>query len=481
MVRIYLDSNIFRFLKKAETDFYRKLNEDLRKYSDRLIYFYSYAHLSDLKRDKSDKKIEDLSFMEKFVESNYLSLNWKEKFVNVQIATPSVAFEDIEDETSLSKYFNFEELFNDFGSSPEINDVKTKLNELMDMPMYVGLESNISNHSEEDKKAWANLIPEIKDEYTFREWIEQFSKMYENLFNDPKTYKELRHFSVKNLNLSQKYNIDIEKINFNEDLKNTPLQQSFLDFVNKSLEHSKNTIQREYEFFITAYNCLNMLGIDKESNKKAKLANTLSDAQHSYYAAHCDYLVSDDKGLILKSKVLYKLLGIDTKTLLIDEFSQQIGTIGGILDDTLENYFKLLQYDIKNGFVLNTKPSFRYNRMYTTIKPSQLHFSYFNLFDSIQDEEEGNIILFYRKAKNYSKFVSYKEFESVTNKIVKVLGIDNNFRGQYNDQDTTEIQNGNWKGRYWTIGELNYHLEINNGTREFNFAIILPSSGTVYK
>lgn len=213
MVRVYLDSNVFRFLKKAETDFYRNLDKDLRRYSDRLIYYFSHAHLLDLKRDKSEKNKDDLIFMEEFVQSNYLALGWNEEFVNVQIATPTEAFEGIEEDKPIIDYFNFDELLNDeeFGGSPELLEAKLKLKELMSSPMNLGLATNMQNYSEEEKKAWQNLIPEIKDEYTFEEWIHQFSLMCENLFNNPKTYKELRRSSIENLNLIQKYNIDVEK------------------------------------------------------------------------------------------------------------------------------------------------------------------------------------------------------------------------------------------------------------------------------
>lgn len=244
--------------------------------------------------------------------------------------------------------------------------------------------------------------------------------------------------------------------------------------MNKSLEHSKNTIQKEHEFFITAFQSLNILGIDKENNKKAKFANTLNDAQHSYYAAHCDVLVSDDAGFLLKSKVVFNLLGIETKVLHVEEFASQIGYFAGFSDTTINGYLKLLQSDLSNGLIINTKPSFKYQRTYTTIKPSQRHFAYFNVFDSIKDYEAGNFVVFYQDVKNYSKFVSYKEFEGVTNKVAEIFGFDDNLRRFYTEVDTKEISNGDWLGRVWTIENFKFRLEINIGTGKFNFSIFLP-------
>lgn len=479
MVRIYLDSNIFRFLKKADTDFYQSLDSSLRKYSDRLIYYYSHAHLLDLKRDKSDKKKDDLIFMEEFVQSNYLALGWKEEFVNVQIATPTEAFEGIGEDIQITDYINLDAIMMDLDvdSNPELSGVKSMIEGLMALPINLGLASNIASCSDEEKKLWQNLIPNIKDEYTLGEWLEQFSLMYENLFDDStQTYKELRRFFIENFNLAQKFNIDIEKIDFDTALKDTPLQNSFTEFVNKSIENSSNTIQREFDFLMTAFQTLNILGVDREKNKKAKFANNFNDAQHAYYSAHCDVLVSDDVGFLLKSKVMYKLLGIETKVLHVEEFAAQIGVIAGVLDSSIDSYLKSLSFDLSNSLVVDTKPSFQYKRLYTTIKPFQRHFAYFNALDVIKDYEAGVFVVLYQNVKNYSRFVSYKEFEEVTNKVVRIFGVDDNLRGYYTERDTSEIQNGNWKGRVWTIDKLEITLDINIGTRKFNLSIFfLPN------
>ncbi len=476
MTRVYIDSNVFRFLKKAETEFYRNLDRDLKRYSDVLLYYFSHAHLLDLKRDKSKKAEEDLEFMEEYVNSNYLSLGWKEEFVNVQVATPKRAFDGIEDDKPLIDYLNLDDIFGDevLGDNPDVLKANFKLQNLMNLPIRLDLATNLQNFSEEERKLWENLIPDIKDVYTFREWVHQFSLMYDNLFNNPMTYKMLRRTSIEKLSLAQKYNIDIEKIDFDGDLRNTPLEKSFTEFVNKTLKHNKNSIHKEYDFFISAFQCLNILGIDKESNKKAKFANTLSDAQHAYYGAHCDVIVSDDTGFLLKSRVLFKLLDINTKVLHVEEFASQLGNLAGISSTSLNGYLKLLQFDLNTGIIIDKKPSFRYQRTYTTIKPSQPHFGYFNVFDIIKDEEVGTIVVFYRDVKNYSRFVSFKEIEGVTNKIAEYFGYDDNLRKFYSEVDTKEIKNGDWMGRDWTIDPIKFRLEINPGTKQFSLSIIFP-------
>ena len=82
--------------------------------------------------------------------------------------------------------------------------------------------------------------------------------------------------SIENLNLTTKYNIDINDINFDKDLENTPLQKSFMKLVKESVSHNNNNKEQEtFNLFTTAFSLLNILGIDKESNRKARFPNTI--------------------------------------------------------------------------------------------------------------------------------------------------------------------------------------------------------------
>lgn len=467
MKRIYFDSNIFRFLKKKDKPLYINLNNNLRKYSDRLIYYFSYAHLLDLKQDKTDHKFADLEFMEEFVETNYLQLEYKEKFVVVQKFTPKEAFDTIEYITP-KEYFDFDgELFGEMPFAKE-----PPLQKLMEMPLTFNLASNMVGQSEETINFWKKIIPEIKDTYTFSELLELSSKMYENLYEDKTMYKDIRRFFMENLSLVNKYDIDIENFNFDADLRDTPLQKSFLEYVKESIS-KKNETQKEFIFFTKAYILLNVLGVDKEKNKKAILVNTQNDGQHAYYAAHCEYFVSDDEGLRLKAKVLYKLLGIETKVLSVEEFADSISLISGQLDVSMQGYIEFLNYELQNSLFIGDKYSFKYKRQNFIFKTNNHHFGYFNFFEHIVDENGRIFVVFYKEINNYSRFMSYTELATVTNKIVKIFGVDDSNKGDYTEEDAKRISNNEWEGRTWTVdnGNMIFRLEINKGSNEFCFWI----------
>ncbi|MDE3234524.1 MAG: hypothetical protein KGO81_01125 [Bacteroidota bacterium] len=66
-MRIYLDSNVFRYLEKPEnSEFYELVLPD----KERNYYCFSEAHIQDLVRDQSDKKLSDMTFMETIVTKN---------------------------------------------------------------------------------------------------------------------------------------------------------------------------------------------------------------------------------------------------------------------------------------------------------------------------------------------------------------------------------------------------------------------------
>lgn len=68
---------------------------------------------------------------------------------------------------------------------------------------------------------------------------------------------------------------------------------------------------------------LDIFGFHPEKKNK-QITNIDTDASHIFYAAHCDYLVSDDKGLIAKAKALYYTYGFATKVIRPKELKEVV-------------------------------------------------------------------------------------------------------------------------------------------------------------
>ncbi len=309
---------------------------------------------------------------------------------------------------------------------------------------------------------------------SFMEWSEHFMGFLKTMEDDKTAYKGLRNIVDKNIN-NGKFTVDYDGIDFNDELKNSMLQKTFIEYVNNNLNPNGNKKITDYDFYINAYFTLDLLGISKEPSKKVKFKNVMNDGYHSYYGAFCDYVVSEDEGFQKKTKALYRLLGIESKVYHIDEFINYFSLLKNTLEKDSSSLFKLLINDLKNSLVLENKNSIKYNRQTTVIKPFQTYLGYFNRIENINEDNESFILL-RRKTKNYSYFSFYREYEGVVNNAVKVFGYDSEMKGEFLwDKEIMEINNGNWVGRFWDLGNLTILLEINKGINELCL-LITPKS-----
>src|SRR5690606_31480098 len=148
---------------------------------------------------------------------------------------------------------------------------------------------------------------------------EHFMGMLKTMEEDKTAYKGLRNVVDKNIN-NGKFTVEYDSIDFNDDLKNSVLQKTFLEYVNNNLNPNGDKTITDYDFYIQAYFTLDLLGISKEPSKSVKFKNVMNDGYHSYYGAFCDYVISDDQGILKKTKALYKLIEIESKVYHIEEF-----------------------------------------------------------------------------------------------------------------------------------------------------------------
>lgn len=87
--------------------------------------------------------------------------------------------------------------------------------------------------------------------------------------------------------------------------------QSFRQFMNREAE------------FKTLCMALDVIGFRPEKKNKA-FTNIDADASHIFYAAHCDYLVSDDSKMRAKAEAMYAEYKIQTKVRSINQLEEMI-------------------------------------------------------------------------------------------------------------------------------------------------------------
>jgi hypothetical protein len=424
----------------------------------------------DLKNDKSELKLDDLAFMEKLVSDNYLLYDAIEKKTSCYLAKPSEAFKEIQQEDTPISFSDLFDLDLSHATDKERDQIAIAKDVFYNQKFDFGF-SQIQELPPEIEKPLSKVLPLGVSQMSLMELAEHFMSMLKSMEEDKTVYKGLRNIVDKYIN-NGKFTVDYDNVDFNDDLKNSVLQKSFIDYVNGNLNPNGNKEVTDYDFYTNAYFTLDLLGISKEDSKKVKFRNVLNDGLHSYYGAFCDYVVSNDEGFLKKSKVLYKLLNIHTQVKHIDEFIQSIYLLGSNDQHDSHTFFRLLTNDLRSGLVLGSKPSLRSDRVTTTVKPNHNYLGYFNKFDLINEDNKDYLILS-RQTQNYSYFYFYREIEGIVNKAEKIFGIDSNFKGNYAwPAENKEINEGNWTGRLWKFGEMELLLEINKGTQNLILMLI---------
>lgn len=469
MIRVYLDKQIFSYLKKGDEPKYQKLLADLHQYKSSFLYCYSHAHMLDLKNDATDLKYDDLAFMETLVDDNYLSYHAMEKRTSCYLAKPLEAFEGIQKDDTPISFSNLFDLDLSFATEEQRKQI-TKAKDIFYNQQFDFGFSKIQKLPPELEKPLSKVLPIGVSKMSLMDWAEHFMTMLKSIEEDKTIYKGLRNVVDKYIN-NGKFTVDFNNIDFNDDLKNSVLKKSFIEYINGNLNPNGNKKVTDYEFFNQAYFTLDLLGISKEKSKKVKFRNVLNDGFHSYYGAFCDYVVSNDEGFLKKSKALYKLLNIQTQVLHIDEFAQSINLLGSNDQHDSQTFFRLLTNDLSSGLVLGSKPSLSSDRVTTKIKPYHNYLGYFNKLVVIKENNQDYLLLS-RQTQNYSYFYFYREIEGIVNKAVKLFGADFNFKENYNwTVENNEINEDEWTGRYWKFGTFDLVLEINKGTHDLTLMI----------
>ncbi|GMQ30791.1 hypothetical protein [Algoriphagus confluentis] len=347
MIKVYLDTNVLSGLKGGKLDEFKRLHNLLLELRGRVYCFFSMAHLNDLANDKSQQFLEDLTFYETITNDNFLVKEYGEKNLKYLLCTPKQAFETYREDSAILSLLDFGQLEN-LGELGE--EEKRMIHTLKNQKIELDILKN-SGKSRESDDFLKLYFGEIKDQYSVEELLKQFGHFYKALFEDPKNYRNLRRTILEQMPLVQKWNIKIEDINFDKKLEKTPLAKSFFQFVKDSMHNKEDDPNYNYDFFTNSYFNLNILGIDGENNKGVKFSNTLYDSFHSYYGAHCHFLVTNDLGLLTKSKVLYKFFGFDCKPATVSEFLKKFSITRNQPKFTNRSFLESILYQVKSGII----------------------------------------------------------------------------------------------------------------------------------
>ncbi len=456
MIRIYCDSNIYRYLNLKHPSFNIKLLEAFEALKDKMLFTFSDAHLHDLKDTPKHYAEADLLLMGDYVKDNYFMHDFiTDKKTGPYLATPIEAFSSknyAAYNQVLNNLFNIDGLLGGLDDFEEGRLLKGMIKSFFNMPiMALG----------------ATMEPEKMDSKT-KDWFEKFSPNYspmmsletfmndmwpysKNLLKDKKEVAELRRYISSYMNRNE-YSFERWGIEFNEKLKSSKIGKSFIEMIEGMLTGDQK--KDLYQKFNYAYTLLEMYNITQE-RKKFNLESLNTDALHSWYASFSDYLVTNDKGLQIKASIVYQLLGLPTKVLSLQDFINLKSILLG-QEETYERFSAAFSYDFEHSFQLYNKEDLFKEEKVITYKTTHPYFNYFNRFQTIQSKE-STICAFYCDRESHADFFMYREIELIVNKMIDMLGIDDDNRGRY---DFTEKENyeSDEKIRRWSKGDIKFTL-----------------------
>lgn len=446
MLKLYFDTNVFRDFDKKYTDLAEKVTQNIL--NERIIVFYSFAHILDYSRDKTDRKREDLINMEKYVCDNFLKLDVIENQFDYQLITPQEAYSFYESETDLTKNFQLSDIGFD-----ELSKIK--------IPFSFGLDKV----PDPDKvQKLYNDIGLVEGEYTMNELAPMMNKLFKGLYDSPEFGKNLRRTGIEMYDYNKLTGATtIQELD--QLFKDTGFNMTLLEMVASTTKIMKESgiPWGHFQEWQTMYMMLSLCLPKDEKNKKYKYSNVHSDADHSCYASFCDYLVTSDQGLKNKSQLLFNHYGSLTKTIdldqlynLLDDFTSNYNddiaqTITTLYDDKVEQIGKQIACPLSNSL-----------------------YDYFNYCNTYELNKRKH----YSFYKNNRQEIIYKEVKSIVNQMTDKFGKDSNDNRSFTSNDLESIRKNDWIGRIWYLDELTIILEIDFKETRLQLTVVFGQKGT---
>jgi len=459
-MRIYMDINVFAALRDsgrgADLDY---LIEQKKHH----VFLFSDAHLDDLNRDATALKFADLEFMQRLVDGNYLVNVANEKRCNIFMATPIEAFRS----RQFQDLSGIGDLLSGAGMDGMFGQLFTTLRKLV---LPLNLATNIAAMDEESREFWLRLIPNPKDVYTLGEWLDLCSAFLRDLVKDKTYYKGVRGT----------FSDALLKVNFKDtgsDFQFSDGQashHSLLSIVRKGVDDAnKDKTAGLHDYVFSAFLMLNLFGLDGEKNKKAIFSNIQTDADHAFFGGHCDYVVSNDTGFVVKANKVYSMFESSAVAMTLDQLLIRLRYQDSTDDRTAVSMLKSLNHDLLHALV-TPRPSIAYPlRTSSYYHTKATYLDYFNELEGVKEGGTSGLQVS-KDDSTWAVFTMYSEFALVVNKLIAMIGMDEVSLGTFGAQDIEELRQGNWGGRYWHIGRSRIGVTVTSSTGRLHFYVSNP-------
>jgi len=303
-MNVYIDTNIFDRLEKIngleviEKEKYQKLYNLI--ITEKISVPYSNAHLNDLYRGylKNPSYIEKhLSTLDAFTKNLCICQYWGDKEVLWHRRNVREFFEnkksDLEEEPQ-----SWSDLISDYPHMQFTTEMKKRIP--LPPQMRKGFKDPI----------FAAIYPLSKIYNTEAALIEDIFNLNIKLKSDYGFYKSLKNYLIQNAKTNSQLLKSIPK-----EKSDGPIHLHVFDDAFELIKDNYVGENQQYSRVINTFIREDFDGFKTD----AKYNNMFDDAMHTFYAAHCDYFITNDDKCNYKAKKTFELLNIKTKVLKIDE------------------------------------------------------------------------------------------------------------------------------------------------------------------
>ncbi len=453
MIRVYCDSNIYRYLNPKHASFNVELLSTFESLKGKMLFTYSDAHLKDLKNSPREYVEADLLLMEEYVADNYFMHDLiKRKATIPYLASPFKAFKDWDFDAydkALENPFDFDNLLSGLDEFEELKVLKRMMKTLFQVPIgALGNAMELKEIEPTSKAFLSKISPNYSPLMSIGDFMNDVKPHSKMLLKDKREMTELRKYIRSYMNRDE-YSFDKWGIAFNERLRQSSLGKSYLELVDSMI--TENQKDNFYQRFSHAYMMLEIYNITQERTSKGIKQFTLeslnTDALHAWYGSFSDYLVTNDKGLQVKASIVYQLLGLPTKVLSLQDFINLKSVLLG-QEETYEKFSAAFSYDLNHSFQLYSEESLLKEQKVTVYKTTHPYFNYFNRLQLITEKDSPSYTFFCRR-KSHADFFMSREIELLVNKTIGMFGVDDDNKGRYSMSENENYEVGE-NIRKWT-------------------------------
>lgn len=458
MIRVYFDWNVVSNLHSSHVSV-KVLSDFLNDEHGSICIPYSDAHLRDIKRGakKSNCLVSSrLDYLSSISHNNYMSYDVSAKMVMPYIVHPKEAYADVA-----------ENRFDNMNLLDVLDEIDDDSDFKIGQMIKAALSSIPNPHfSREfpvsDNPYLHSVAQSISNAPSFLGFLQAVTEFANTTFRQPDSYRELRE-SLRTGLIIQPHQLsstekpleriehEIRRISGNE-------QFTFMEAI-RQMKKDSPQFQSVYTDFYALYCILEFMGYHSDRiNNKNKPENMLTDIQHAFYGAHCDYFVTQDNKAVTKAAQVYKELQLTSKALTVDAFIDDVRSCY-LGKQTFQSVVSSVSETIRSQECLQSHVTPQVNEIIQAylFKPSMAIMNYFNYLEYMELKNRFIVLLLHIDS-NLSGFIFYDEIKMIVADFYSMLGLDYAGKGEITDD---ELGNLSLFERQWIVEPCLFSLIIN--------------------